>query len=82
MTLLAGVDAILAASPSGQRMTLSPWSLGGGGEGGDWRRWAWGERVCRNWMKAAEGLARLMGGDEDVVRDMEEPVRALSRAQL
>jgi hypothetical protein len=36
VTLLAGVDAILSASPSGQTMTLSPWSLGGaGGEGGD-----------------------------------------------
>ncbi len=36
VTLLVGVDAILSASPSGQTMTLSPWSLGGGGgEGGD-----------------------------------------------
>jgi len=35
VTLLAGVDAILRASPSGQTMTLSPWSLGGGGEGGE-----------------------------------------------
>ncbi len=37
VTLLVGVDAILRASPSGQTMTLSPWSLGGGagGEGGD-----------------------------------------------
>jgi len=36
VTLLAGVDAILRASPSGQTMTLSTWSLGGGegGEGG------------------------------------------------
>jgi hypothetical protein len=36
VTLLAGVDAILRASPSGQTMTLSPWALGGGegGEGG------------------------------------------------
>jgi ribosomal protein S17 len=34
VTLLAGVDAILRASPSGQTMTLSPWSLGGG-EGGE-----------------------------------------------
>jgi len=35
VTLLAGVDAILQASPSGQTMTLSPWSLGSGeGEGG------------------------------------------------
>ncbi len=35
VTLLVGVDAILRASPSGQTMTLSPWSLGGGGEGGE-----------------------------------------------
>jgi hypothetical protein len=36
VTLLVGVDAILRASPTGQTMTLSPWSLGGGaGEGGD-----------------------------------------------
>jgi ribosomal protein S17 len=35
VTLLTGVDAILRASPSGQTMTLSPWSLGGGGEGGE-----------------------------------------------
>jgi hypothetical protein len=35
VTLLTGVDAILSASPSGQTMTLSPWSLGGGGEGGE-----------------------------------------------
>jgi len=35
VTLLVGVDAILRASPSGQTMTLSPWSLGGGAEGGD-----------------------------------------------
>jgi len=35
VTLLVGVDAVLRASPSGQTMTLSPWSLGGGeGEGG------------------------------------------------
>lgn len=32
ITLLSGVDQILAASPNGQT-TLSPWSLGGGGEG-------------------------------------------------
>ncbi len=32
VTLLVGVDAILSASPSGQSMILSPWSLGGGGE--------------------------------------------------
>ena len=36
VTLLTGVDAVLRASPSGQTMTLSPWSLGGGGgEGGE-----------------------------------------------
>ena len=35
VTLLTGVDAILRSSPSGQTMTLSPWSLGGGGEGGE-----------------------------------------------
>lgn len=34
VTLVAGVDPILTASPKGE-MTLSPWSLGGGGEGGD-----------------------------------------------
>ncbi len=34
VTLLAGVDPILRASPSGQGMTLSPWSLGGGAEAG------------------------------------------------
>jgi Cu/Ag efflux protein CusF len=34
VTLLAGVDAILRASPNGQTMTLSPWSLGGGDESG------------------------------------------------
>ena len=34
VTLLAGVDPILRASPNGQTMTLSPWSLGGGGEEG------------------------------------------------
>ena len=33
VTLLTGVDPILRASPSGQGMTLSPWSLGGGGAG-------------------------------------------------
>jgi hypothetical protein len=32
ITMLSGVDAILAASPNGQT-TLSPWSLGSGGEG-------------------------------------------------
>jgi hypothetical protein len=31
VTLLAGVDAILTASPNGESMTLSPWSLGSGG---------------------------------------------------
>jgi hypothetical protein len=35
VTLLAGVDAILSASPSGQSMTLSPWSVGGEGGMGD-----------------------------------------------
>jgi co-chaperonin GroES (HSP10)/ribosomal protein S17 len=35
VTLLAGVDAILRASPNGQTMTLSPWSLGGGEGGGE-----------------------------------------------
>jgi hypothetical protein len=34
VTLLAGVDAILTASPSGQGMTLTPWSIGGAGDGG------------------------------------------------
>ncbi|MGC9198407.1 MAG: hypothetical protein ACP5E5_05635 [Acidobacteriaceae bacterium] len=34
VTLLAGVEPILRASPKGQSMTLSPWSPGGGG-GGD-----------------------------------------------
>ena len=36
VTLLTGVEPILRASPKGQSMTLSPWSLGGspGGEGG------------------------------------------------
>ncbi len=39
VTLLTGVDQVLAASPSGQATTLSPWSIGsgsemGGGEGG------------------------------------------------
>jgi hypothetical protein len=29
------VDAILRASPNGQTMTLSPWSLGGGEGGGE-----------------------------------------------
>jgi hypothetical protein len=36
ITLVGGVEAILAASPNGaQDMVLSPWSMGGGGEGGD-----------------------------------------------
>jgi hypothetical protein len=38
ITLLGGVEAILAAAPAGnaaQAMTLSPWSLGGGAPGGD-----------------------------------------------
>jgi hypothetical protein len=35
ITLLAGVEPILQASPGGQMMTLSPWSLGAGGGGGD-----------------------------------------------
>ena len=35
VTLLAGVDPILRASPNAQSMTLSPWSLGGGDAGGD-----------------------------------------------
>jgi len=30
ITLLAGVEPILAASPAGETMTLSPWSMGGG----------------------------------------------------
>ena len=34
VTLLSGVEPILAATPSGgPAMTLSPWNLGGGGEG-------------------------------------------------
>jgi hypothetical protein len=32
--LLAGVEPILSASPSGQTMTLSPWSVGGSGDAG------------------------------------------------
>jgi hypothetical protein len=38
ITMLGGVEAILAAAPAGnaaQAMTLSPWSLGGGGMTGD-----------------------------------------------
>jgi hypothetical protein len=38
ITLLGGVEAILAAAPAGnaaQAMTLSPWSLGGGAPTGD-----------------------------------------------
>ncbi len=34
ITLLAGVEPILAAQPEGQAMTLSPWSMGGAPEGG------------------------------------------------
>ena len=30
VTLLVGVDAILAASPAGETMTLMPWGVGGG----------------------------------------------------
>lgn len=33
ITLLAGVEPILSATPAGEGMTLSPWSVGGGGEG-------------------------------------------------
>jgi hypothetical protein len=38
ITMLGGVEAILAAAPAGnasQAMLLSPWSLGGGAPGGD-----------------------------------------------
>ncbi|MGH9682475.1 MAG: DUF5666 domain-containing protein [Candidatus Acidiferrales bacterium] len=36
ITLLAGVEPILAASPSGEKaITLSPWNLGGGGQPSD-----------------------------------------------
>ncbi len=36
ITLLSGVEPILTASPKGNgSMILSPWNLGGGGEGGD-----------------------------------------------
>ncbi len=35
ITLLAGVEPILQASPKGQPMNLSPWNLGGGGGGED-----------------------------------------------
>jgi hypothetical protein len=34
VTLVVGVEPILTASPSGE-MTLSPWSIGGGMEGGE-----------------------------------------------
>jgi hypothetical protein len=34
VTLLTGVDAVLAASPSGQTTTLTPWSIGAGSEMG------------------------------------------------
>ena len=30
VTLLAGVEPILTAAPSGEGMTLTPWSVGGG----------------------------------------------------
>jgi hypothetical protein len=33
VTLVVGVEPMLTASPSGE-MTLSPWSIGGGMEGG------------------------------------------------
>ena len=36
ITLLSGVEPILQAAPSaGQAMMLTPWNLGGGGQGGD-----------------------------------------------
>jgi hypothetical protein len=36
ITLVGGVEPILAASPNGsQDMVLSPWNVGGGGEGGE-----------------------------------------------
>lgn len=35
VTLLAGVEAILTATPKGQAMKLSPWSMGEGEAGGD-----------------------------------------------
>lgn len=35
ITLLAGVEPILTAAPAGEAMTLSPWSVGGGTEGGE-----------------------------------------------
>jgi len=35
VTLLTGVDQVLAASPAGQAATLSPWSIGGGEMGGE-----------------------------------------------
>jgi hypothetical protein len=34
VTLLSGVEPILQASPTGDAMTLSPWSIGGGGDAG------------------------------------------------
>jgi co-chaperonin GroES (HSP10) len=34
VTMLSGVEPILAASPSGPAMTLSPWNMGGGAEAG------------------------------------------------
>ena len=58
VTLLAGVDAILSASPSGQTMTLSPWSLGGGGgEGGDTGGGPGGSALER--CQVAEGNCRF-----------------------
>lgn len=35
VTLLSGVEPILAASPSGSEMTLSPWNMGSGGSGAE-----------------------------------------------
>jgi hypothetical protein len=36
VTMLSGVEPILAASPSGSpEMTLSPWNMGGGGAAAD-----------------------------------------------
>lgn len=34
VTLLAGVEPILTAAPSGEGMTLTPWSMGGGADAG------------------------------------------------
>ena len=58
VTLLVGVDAILRASPSGQTMTLSPWSLGGGGgEGGDTAA----DRVASSWRRLRLARGRTAG---------------------